>query len=105
MKNLIIMERYYMYIDNNTVDNIPELLQPEPMDMDNRLKDERIEVELINYINNNLDSSLNSPFYRCILEAYTKHGGMRKASRATGIHVSVISRSVKKIREHLKEMV
>jgi hypothetical protein len=104
VRSLINFAKSFNQYIPNTVDNIPELRQPEPIDMDARLEDERTEVRLLSYINNNLDSELNSPFYRCILEAYTKHGGMRKAARATGIHVSVISRSVKKIREHLAEL-
>ena len=44
------------------------------------------------------------PYYQAIIEAVVEHGGMRAASRATGIPKSSISDSIKKVRDHLNSI-
>lgn len=91
------------YLDYNTVydPDIMPMIQDETVEIDQRILDEAKEEQILNEVRYGLDNSFNSPFYRCILEAVDRCGSMREASRVTGIHVSVISRSIKKIREHL----
>jgi len=68
-----------------------------------RLRKENREVALINEFNN-LDSTFNTFYYRRLIQEVAKTGGVRKASRATGIPRSSISDSIKKVREHLNKI-
>lgn len=90
---------YYITYDSAIVEKREQGC--EGMTIVERLKDEEKEEKLINHINNNLDEPDKFPYYRELVKQVTIHGGMRAASRATGIDVSVISRSIKKVREKL----
>lgn len=71
--------------------------------LEERLKKEEKELEVLNEFNN-LDSTFNTFYYRRLIQEVAKTGGVRAASRATGIPRSSISDSIKKVREHLNKI-
>ncbi len=70
--------------------------------LESRLIDEKKEQDMISELDK-VDDPDKFPYYKMLLEQVSKHKSMRETARATGIHVSTISRSIKKIREHLHE--
>jgi hypothetical protein len=66
-----------------------------------RKRDEEREERLIEHINNNLDEKDKFPYYKRIVDAVEEHGGIRAASRATGIPKSSIAEAIKKVRQKL----
>lgn len=71
-----------------------------PEDIEQRKKEEKDEQKMVEEINN-LDDTFGTFYFRVLCELVAKHGSMREVSRRTGIDVSVISRSIKKVREYL----
>lgn len=71
-----------------------------------RFKEEREDrvLEEIKHMDESegLKTKSGYPFYLASIEAVRKYGGIRKASRATGIPKSTLARAVIKVREHLK---
>ena len=78
--------------------------QVEPEDFSEREKRELKELALLNEIENNLDDKEKFPYYRELIEAINTHGGIRAASRITGIPKSSIHDTVKKIRQRLNKI-
>ena len=93
-----------VYLNKKILYNTDELytlnISAEAECLEERIESEEKELELVRRIDN-LDQSLNSPAYRCLVLAVDKFGSQREVSKKTGIPASVISRSIKKVREHL----
>ena len=75
----------------------------ESENFEERLKKEEKELKILKAFDN-LDSVFNTFYYRRLIQEVAKQGGVRKASRATGIPRSSISDSIKKVREHLNKI-
>ena len=75
----------------------------ESENFEERLKKEEKELKILKAFDN-LDSVFNTFYYRRLIQEVAKTGGVRKASRATGIPRSSISDSIKKVREHLNKI-
>lgn len=106
--NLVNQKRnvyHRMYNDYNITYDTSQIerKENESTNLEERLNAEERELELIDKIKN-FDDPAKFPFYKALVEQVQLHGGMRAASRATGIDVSVISRRIKKIRDHLNQV-
>lgn len=76
-------------------------------ELESRLNEEQKELELIaeiNRLHEVFPTDTEYPYYQALIEAVVEHGGMRGASRATGIPKSSISDSIKKVRDHLNSI-
>lgn len=71
--------------------------------MEERIAAEDREMQLVEAVEA-FDSTFNTPYFRMLVHVVNNTGSMREASRQTGIDVSVISRSMKKVREHLNKI-
>ena len=79
-------------------------LPDEVSDLESRALREGLEDQVFED-NQWIEDEFGTFFYRKLLEEIKKHGGMRAVSRATGIPVATVSRSVKKIRESLNKKI
>lgn len=86
-------------IHRNLVDQIVSVQD----DVTKRMQHEEREIRMLTEIEN-LDSTFNTPYFRMLIHTVNECGSMREASRQTGIDVSVISRSMAKIRKHLQSI-
>lgn len=91
------------YNDSNITYDSEKLTGPcdELPDFTERIQKEEKEIRLINEINFNLDDGGRFPYYRELVKLVDQYGGIRAASRATGIPKSSIAEAVKKVRNHL----
>jgi hypothetical protein len=93
------------YLNTNVTYNTDqvETLQVQESDqcIKDRLQDEMNELELVKRVHE-LDGDLNTPAYRLMVILVERLGSQREVARVTGVHPSVISRGIKKVRECLK---
>lgn len=76
----------------------------EEEDFEHRLKQEDKERAMIYEIENNLDTKFNTFYYRQLIEAVDRYGGIRATARALGIPKSSVHNSIKKVKDHLNKM-
>ena len=93
---------YSVLYDTEIVSQVKR--EHEPVDIEKRLKEEEKEQRLINHIKNGLDEKDKFPYYRELVEAVERYGGIRKASKATGVPRNTISRAIKRVREKLNSI-
>lgn len=107
--NLVNQKRnvyHKKYNDQNITYDSDKLvhISKEDVCITERMQKEQHEAMLINEINNGLDETFGNPYYRLLVYMVKDHGSMREVSRQTGIPVSSISESIKKVRNHLNKI-
>jgi len=109
--NLINQKRniYHRTYNDTTVtydtDKVSETLkEPEPVDFEERIKEEEREILMVKEITDGLNINYETFYYRKIVEAVDKHGGVRAAAAATGIPRTTISRAMGKVKEYLNSV-
>lgn len=73
-------------------------------DLSIREQKEIREQQLVEHIRTGLDDPDKFPYYREIVGAVDKYGGIRAASRATGIPKSSLADTIKKVRDKLNSI-
>lgn len=90
------------YLDYENKIQLPETLTIENPDISDRILKEDKELRLCNHIESDLENVFGTHYYKSLVKLIAEKGSMREVSRQTGIHISSISKAVKKVREHLQ---
>lgn len=100
-----IYHKKYLIHEHHNVDYAwEETLVTDSIDLTDRIIEEKKEQDMCNHIESNLEGVFGTHYYKSLVKLIAEKGSMREVSRQTGIHISSISKAVKKVREHLQSL-
>ncbi len=92
------------YLSNTTTEiRTADLEYPEENHVEEKQEREKREESILKGIEN-LDDHFGTFYYRELIKAVARYGSMSETERQVGIPTCSISRAVKKVRDHLKEI-